>query len=393
MTIRNVSGQEQIFAVHIQSYSPDYGGRGCGWGRQFFETLKGGETREMMFAFGIVGPVTEASWVRLQFYNPASVEGWDYDRWFWKRVYGYDRLVEFGVDSKRRYAAGPRLAGFITGKFVALKGYVRQGQHQKFWEMITEDFQGELEDYATFAEIVDLYAAELLALKVDCVEACGEVATLLASGEGLQFAAEFVEVEGQWRIRWMRLRPKGGWKGLVLGRMQKLSTEHFDIYYHEGSTAEKEKDLLAEQKERGYREICGFLGEQSELRIELVLFETGRKKRLATGHEGAGWAFGNTIVEVYNEQEKLDPYHETVHILMGSHGSPPALLNEGFAVYMSERLGGHGLGGLGGGRSSVHERVRELRQEGEFIPLAELIHYVVLLRVGRWWHIRKRRRL
>ena len=43
---------------------------------------------------------------------------------------------------------------------------------------------------------------------------------------------------------------------------------------------------------------------------------------------------GNTIVEIYNKAQKLDPYHETVHVLMRSFGSPPALFNEGFAVYM-----------------------------------------------------------
>ena len=93
------------------------------------------------------------------------------------------------------------------------------------------------------------------------------------------------------------------------------------------------------------------------------------------GHQGAGWAFGNTIVEIYNENQKLDPYHEAVHVLMRPYGSPPALFNEGFATYMSERLGTHALKNLGGGKSSIYERVRELKSKGEWIELEELFTY------------------
>ena len=88
-----------------------------------------------------------------------------------------------------------------------------------------------------------------------------------------------------------------------------------------------------------------------------------------------GWAFGNTVVEVYNEKQKLDPYHETTHVLMRRYGSPPALFNEGLAVYMSERLGAHALDAMGGGESSIRERVGELNSKGELIELEELLTY------------------
>ena len=60
---------------------------------------------------------------------------------------------------------------------------------------------------------------------------------------------------------------------------------------------------------------------------------------------------------------------------MRSYGSPPALFNEGLAVYMSERLGAHALDAMGGGESSIHERVGELNSKGEWIELEELLTY------------------
>ena len=96
---------------------------------------------------------------------------------------------------------------------------------------------------------------------------------------------------------------------------------------------------------------------------------------MATGHQGDGWATGDTIVEVHNEQTKLDPYHETTHVLMRPFGNPPAAFSEGFAVYVSERLGAPALKNLGGGQATVYQCVRELKGQGKWIELEELLSY------------------
>ncbi len=184
--------------------------------------------------------------------------------------------------------------------------------------------------------------------------------------------------DGQWKIRNIRMKRggnRGDWQARLLPKMRKRITKHFDIFFHKGSTAEKEIDKIAEQRERGFREICRFLGKDSDVRIRMILFEDGVTKYLHTGHQGAGWAFGNTVVEIYNEKQRLNPYHETTHVLMRPYGSPPALFNEGLAVYMSERLGAHALDAMGGGESSIYERVRELSGKGELIELEELLTY------------------
>lgn len=206
----------------------------------------------------------------------------------------------------------------------------------------------------------------------------GEFATLNATHASQPFIIDFVMEDGQWKIRNIRMNRggnRGDWQARLLPKMRKRVTEHFDIFCFKGSTAEKELEKIAEQKEKGFREICRFLGRDSDVRIRMILFEDGVTKYSETGHQGAGWAFGNTVVEIYNEKEKLDPYHETTHVLMRPYGSPPALFNEGFAVYMSERLGAHALDAMGGGESSIYERVGELNGKGEWIELEELLTY------------------
>ena len=205
----------------------------------------------------------------------------------------------------------------------------------------------------------------------------GESAILNATHAGQPWRIYFVMEDGRWKIRIMKRgeHDRGDWQTRLLPKMQKRITEHFDIFCFKGSTAEKDIDKIAEQRDRGFREICRFLGKDSDVRIRMILFADAATKYSHTGHTGAGWAVGNTVVEIYNEEQKLDPYHETTHVLMRSYGAPPALFNEGFATYMSERLGSRALNAMRGGKSSIYERVRELNGKGELIGLEELLTY------------------
>jgi hypothetical protein len=203
---------------------------------------------------------------------------------------------------------------------------------------------------------------------------------LTAALEQQKWTIDFAHEDGRWKMDWVAgfvssWERKAKWDQYVLPQMEKCSTAHFDIYYPKDSTAAREIEQIVQDKDRGFAEICRFLGRDSEVRIRLVFFEDGQSKQQATGHQGAGWAYGNTIVEVYNEKERLDPYHETTHILMGPFGNPPALFNEGFAVYMSERLGVPALENLGGGQGTIHQRARELKDKGNWIELQELLGY------------------
>jgi hypothetical protein len=204
--------------------------------------------------------------------------------------------------------------------------------------------------------------------------------SLLAETQGQTWTLDFRQEDGQWKLDWIagytpRVLLWQNWEDHVLPRMKKRGTAHFDIFSFPDSTAARQIERIAREKERGYGEVCDFLGADPNARITMVLFEDKPTKLWETGHQGMGWAYGRTIVEVYNEKEHLDPFHETVHILMSRLGSPPALFNEGFAVYMSQHLGAHALKDLGGGQATIDERARELKAKGEWIDLAELMSY------------------
>jgi len=68
--------------------------------------------------------------------------------------------------------------------------------------------------------------------------------------------------------------------------------------------------------------------------VAIFLFPDEPTKIEFTFHQGMGAALpNNTIYEVYNEAEKLDIYHELVHLISAGIGNPPAMFNEGHAVY------------------------------------------------------------
>src|SRR5262249_1333907 len=76
-----------------------------------------------------------------------------------------------------------------------------------------------------------------------------------------------------------------------------------------------------------------------------------------------------------NERTKLDPFHELTHILAGKLGNPPAILNEGLAVYISERLGADALKYLGSPGKTVDRAAQDLVKDGKLIRLEELIGF------------------
>ncbi len=390
--LRNPTQRAQTFAIHIQTQSPKYGARGMGWGTPFFDTVSPGETKWSRFVFKIQGPVTERTSVHLRFYNPESVESYDFKQFFEERRYTGPDVVPREVTQGTPVSASDDEARAVTSAFAKLQDYIRHEHYQEAWNWFTEDYragefwnefehfinsmEGNYPDYLWWWD-----KTEFLALRPRSVTRHGELLSLSATNNDQTWKLDFSQIDGRWRVDWIsgyvpalvKAPGPGAWEGLTLPKMHKRRTEHFDIYYFTGSTAEKEADLIAEAKERGYAAICKFLGQESDVRIRLILFEDQKTKFLKTGHQGMGWAYGQTIVEVYNQKDRLDPNHETTHVLMGPHGNPPALLIEGFAVYMSERLGAPALEHLGGGTASIYERVRNLKGSGEWIGLEELL--------------------
>jgi len=372
MRVVNTSESDQTFGIDIQTDGPMQR-----WQRQFYEPIKAKETRPVTFNFEFLGPITDESFVRLRFYNPASAGKLDADNYFEERTYTGEKLP---VAEGGRGPASPvsqTEKDAVIKVFTEFQNSIKGQDHQAAWNLMSDYLRSKYgNDIGNFkGQMASEEARGLFtALRPESVTRLGTWLTLDAQGEYEMMKLHFVQEGGQWKIYEGQTDAKG-WERRVLPEMQKRSTEHFDIYYPKDSTAAKDIDRIAKQMDDGFRQICQFIGRDSSVRIRLVFFEDKETKHKATGHQGVGWAYGNTVVEVYNAEEKLDPYHETTHILMGSVGGPPALFNEGFAVYISERLGTHAMEGLGGGQATIYQWVKELKTRGDWIELPQLLTF------------------
>ena len=113
-----------------------------------------------------------------------------------------------------------------------------------------------------------------------------------------------------------------------------VSTERFVFYFLPETLTEKDIQTIAGEREKTLKDICAFLGVSLDQRINFFLFPDAASKRWCMSHQGDGLAFDTTIAEIYNEQTRVDPAHELTHIIASQIGHPPALMNEGLAVYM-----------------------------------------------------------
>ena len=146
-----------------------------------------------------------------------------------------------------------------------------------------------------------------------------------------------------------------------------------DLWAWRGSRAESEIETIAANRGSALRTLADLLDVEPPDRVRLVFYADAETKREQTGHTGVGWATGTTLVEVYNDSVGLDPYHELAHIVAKAAGSPPAVLDEGFAVYAAFRLGADALAFVGYGHRAPHRVVCALRSTGMHVPLAELL--------------------
>lgn len=160
-----------------------------------------------------------------------------------------------------------------------------------------------------------------------------------------------------------------------LSSFEHHATGHFEIYCFKRSFASMHIEEIKKQRESGFQLISRLLDTTYHSKIRLFFFPDAETKKRETGHTGDGWAVSNNIIEIYNQETRLDPFHEVAHIIAGELGDPPALLNEGFAVYVSERLGADALKYLGSPGKTIDETCKTYRQGGALIPIDTLLTY------------------
>jgi len=110
-------------------------------------------------------------------------------------------------------------------------------------------------------------------------------------------------------------------------------TEHFVFYYFPQTLAEKDIDKIANEREGALKRISNMISIDYEGKIIVFFYPDAESKLNVVKHRGSGVAYDSTLVEIYNEQTKVDPNHEICHAVARLLGNPPAMFNEGFAVY------------------------------------------------------------
>ncbi|MHC4428242.1 MAG: hypothetical protein ACYS0D_06515 [Planctomycetota bacterium] len=386
--VSNPTANDLILAVDLGSKSPDYGN--LGWGDTFYERVPAGATKTLRLLCRIHGPVTERTRVWMRSHSLRSRDEYDYETPDAVQRFGVAELPLRRAEDSEPIALTSNRGRAVIAAFERLQGLLRAEQYRDAWTTLTPDhrrlgFKQETHSISSMRSLGTWFAFawsrdEFLELRPTSLHRRpDDVWTLTALRGDERWTVELVQREGTWQVDWITGVPLAlrwqHWKDRLPGEMERRRTEHLEIYYEPDSTAAREIEAIAATRERGYLEISKLIGSTAHPQVRLFLFEDPRSKWLATGHRGAGLATGATLVEVYNETTKLDPYHELTHILMGPFGTPPAVFNEGFAVYVSERLGARALEHLGGGHSSLDQRSRDVLENGDWIPLPELLSY------------------
>ncbi len=145
----------------------------------------------------------------------------------------------------------------------------------------------------------------------------------------------------------------------------------FDVYVHRRSLAREYAEDIIRRRECAFQQITELLGVEHHGRIRLVFYPDDETKAEDTMHRGAGYAWRTNVVEIYSEEVKLDDFHEIAHVVVGLIGSPPAMLNEGFAVHISEALGAAALESFGHGGRTIDQAVKYLHARGKLLPIGE----------------------
>ena len=281
--VQNTSEQDQTFRIQVYTRSPDYGRRGMGWGTSFFDTIKVHKAKWTRFAFKIQGPITDATYVRLDFHNPGPAASFDMEayfkkkerkKWFKRVKYSSSDIKHYKADESQLKPALKSESEAVIQTFRQIQNLIKDEKYEQAWQLFTKDYQdaefqlGGLENFKRIMNasrpIDSAFWWEkdgFLNLQPRTVVERDGVFTLKATCEDQSWTVDFVQENGEWKMDWLAgYRPRvlqwQNWEKRLLPRMEKHSTEHFDIHYFKGSTAEKEIDQIAEQKEKGFQESC-----------------------------------------------------------------------------------------------------------------------------------------
>ncbi len=155
-----------------------------------------------------------------------------------------------------------------------------------------------------------------------------------------------------------------------------ISSEHINLYTFEGYLSEETKSNFLNERESAYQEISNFFEIKKDISINIFLFKDEQTKYNLTGHKGLGWGFDNNIVEVFNDSIRIDSYHELAHVIGYTISKPPALIDEGTAVYLSQLYGDKAFSRLIGYPTKSINEILLLHSKNEnLITISTLLSY------------------
>jgi hypothetical protein len=159
----------------------------------------------------------------------------------------------------------------------------------------------------------------------------------------------------------------------MLDRFDRRATPQLTVYAVRGMFSAEQLDSVAASRAHAVRELSRMLDVQPPPGLTLVFYPDGASKTADTHHVGAGMTRGSFLAEVSNDSIRLDPFHEIAHAVAGQLGWAPEWLNEGFAVFVSEYLGGDALAQIVSPGTTVDQAICEIRRAGDLLPTSDLM--------------------
>jgi prepilin-type processing-associated H-X9-DG protein len=214
-TVKNTTNTEQLFAIHIYTRSVDYGPEGIGWGTPFFEMLKPGETKRLRFVYKIQGPVTDNTYIRVKYFNPASEADYEYEKPFAQHLYQGADLPKPQATKTLKPASAEQLAE-ISNALKIIQNHIRNKEYENAWGLFTEDYQKaeyQIRGFEAFQKQMEpthpTYSAFLWEkedfLKLKPLKAFTDNGTLKlqAACDDAQWTIDFIKEDNRWKINWI----------------------------------------------------------------------------------------------------------------------------------------------------------------------------------------------
>ncbi len=149
--------------------------------------------------------------------------------------------------------------------------------------------------------------------------------------------------------------------------MEKLSSQNYDFYFLKHSIAARDIEQIVELQENCYREICGYLNIQPNIRIQYYLLESPELVGEVYGDYEPCNGFASPpdrIYAVYNEEVKCIGPHEDAHILSYTINKPKSpFIREGLAMFFDKVWW----------EKTNDEWVRLFLKENKYIPIKLLL--------------------